>query len=333
MIRRSNQLIVIFAVLFCFSPTVAFGQVTARLPETPVGPDDSDPPIVPDRPNTPVDPRDPFLDPCPTDAIDGHRFSMRFDSGETTVFRGSEAQYDEGRGIWYMDFRVGDGGRYGRVTMACARNPNVDLELSGTGTPELFYDWGWSRPRDGSEGRNTDERLNNVDDIMADDDDRTACFNCGVIRDVKGCFPPGVRVALDENGATKKVEEIAVGDKLWNPVLKTQVAVERVIEGPESLPIIELSFSEHSVRMTQGHPVKTDKGIKAAKTLTLDDKVLGSDGEYHSVDALKALPVRESQRVINFVMAATGSDAEARMISADGLVTGDYVVQQEIAPE
>lgn len=313
------------SLILCLAlSSTAFADISARLPETPAGPGG------PNTPETPIDPDDPLLDPCPTDAIDGHSFSMRFDSGERTTFRGSDALYDEARGIWYMEFRVGDGGAFGRVTLACARNPNYDETLASSGTPDIFYDWGWTRPVDGSLGRNTEQRLNNAA-IVSSRADATACYSCGVIRDFEGCFPPGVEIALDADGTTKKVEDIAVGDKLWNPVLKTQVAVERVIEGPEVLPIIAVEFSSNLVRMTQGHPVKTKSGVKAAKSLTLEDKVLGSDGEYHSITSLKALPLRENQRVINFVMASGSAESDARMILADGLVTGDYVLQTEIA--
>lgn len=319
------------AILFSLSSALllsasnVFAEVSARLPETPYGLDGGD-----REAGGSGGSGDPILDPCPTGAIDTISFREHFDSGWIT-FNGANARYDEARGIYYTDYRIGDGGRYGVVTLACARNPDIDDALIGGGSPEIFYDWGWTRPRDGSDGRTTNQRLNTADIVSSTSGHNNACYNCGVIRDIRGCFPPGVQIAVDGAGNSKAIEEVSTGDQLWNPVLNKQVKVLRVIEGPEPLPIVEVHFGDSSVKMSQGHPVKTEHGIKAAKALTLADKVLGTDGTYYPVSSLTALPVREGQKVINVVMeGSSAEDPDNGMISAQGLVTGDFVVQQAI---
>lgn len=153
--------------------------------------------------------------------------------------------------------------------------------------------------------------------------------SCACVRWNKGCFAPGTMIKMAD-GSSKAVEQIAAGDLVWNPVAKKGVSVERIIESEEKLPLIAFGYADIKLRVNQNHPVLTRSGVKKASALSLDDSVLGSDGQFHKLTVIKELPVAAGQSVINFVLSAESDSADNHMVLADGIASGDLVVQLEL---
>jgi hypothetical protein len=162
---------------------------------------------------------------------------------------------------------------------------------------------------------------------------RNWCGNCAswwcYPRGKKGCFPRGVSIQL-ANGHSKLVEEIAVGDLLYNPVTRKPVEVSQVVEGPEKFPIIQFGYDNLKVRVTTEHVVLTESGLKRAKDLTLQDKVSNKSGEFSQIETLVNEPVERNQSVINFIINDTENKVENHWLLSDGIITGDLYLQEKL---
>ena len=157
-----------------------------------------------------------------------------------------------------------------------------------------------------------------------------ACWNCACIRQWDGCFPPGTQVTMSD-GSLKPIEKIRVGDQVLNPLLKQAQAVERVMEGFEKEALIEYGYADHKARVSQKHPVLTDSGMKQARALTLADKVMDANGEFHSLEHINELPIQSGQIVINLKLRSNKADAgNEGLLLADGIVVGDMRQQNAI---
>ena len=77
------------------------------------------------------------------------------------------------------------------------------------------------------------------------------------------------------------------------------VKVGRVIEGPETLPLIRFGFDGTTVTTSQAHPVLTAMGLKPANQLEKGDTIFDAQGNPQPLTILETLPIDEGQRVIN----------------------------------
>ena len=152
-----------------------------------------------------------------------------------------------------------------------------------------------------------------------------ACFICGCLREI-GCFPPGVKITMAD-GSLRNIEDVRAGDMVRNAKTGAPVKVGKVIEGPEALPLIRFGFDGATVTTSQAHPVLTAAGLKAANELKKGDTIFDAKRNPHTLTILETLPVEEGQRVINLNLDAASSDADARLIVSDGIITGDIVLQ------
>ena len=132
------------------------------------------------------------------------------------------------------------------------------------------------------------------------------------------------------DGSEKAVEDVAAGDLLWNPILNKGQKVQRVIEGAEDESLIEYGYAGKRSKVTQNHPVYTEAGIKRAKELKREDRVKDEHGMWREVNLFQKLEAEEGQRVINFILEAENPTFSDHALLADGIVTGDFVVQSQL---
>lgn len=144
-----------------------------------------------------------------------------------------------------------------------------------------------------------------------------------------GCFPPGTKISMAD-GSPKLIEKISTGDKVLNPVNKKAVRVGKIIQSAEANPLIEIGYEGVKVRVTQTHPMMTNKGLRKAADLALGDELRGADGVFHKITVLKQLPVAAGQQVVNIELLPEEPGSDGHLIAADGLVTGDFVLQMEL---
>ena len=195
--------------------------------------------------------------------------------------------------------------------------------LSGSFTSWLGY-WGGAM-----EGLSASD-IPGLDERAGMDSSYDVTVLCACVRGgMHGCFAEGTKIKLAD-GSLKRAEEIVKGDMVFNPIAKKAVRVKHVIDSPEHAPLMKLAIGNVTLRVTQTHPMLTQAGLKRANELTLDDQVQGEDGQFHRLVTIEELPIEAGQYVINFELEA-GSDAqEEHMLIADGIVTGDMVLQLKL---
>jgi len=153
---------------------------------------------------------------------------------------------------------------------------------------------------------------------------------CGCVRDY-GCFDPATPITLAD-GSVKLAKDVTAGDQLLNPVTGQALTGEQIVESGEDKPLVALEAAGRVIQVSDGHAVLTrDRGRLPAGDLSLNDHVLGADGEWHRIETLRLLPLKYGQRVINFFVAAEGDQQEHHMLDSNGIVTGDLFLQRNLA--
>lgn len=233
------------------------------------------------------------------------------------TFDSSKAKYDSALKVWYQD-------QHG-ASWVCMRNPNAD-RLVGAGI-NLAYSFGHARAGV-NHGDYAGERAfgstfaRNLFEGAANN----SCFVCGLIRWKKGCFPPGVKILMGDGATEKNVEDVSVGDLLWNPQLKKGARVLRISQGPEKMDIVVVHAGSMKLRVSGEHPVLTMEGMRQAQRLVVGSVVTDNSGKRHKVTEITHEKATPGLTVINFILEREGG-AEDGLLVADGVVVGDLLVQ------
>lgn len=254
-----------------------------------------------------------LIGPCEAD-ISSVKFSGQKHDGVRVEFNGANAIHQADHNLFYQQLRDG-------TIVGCIPNPNtqglINTSNSG-GNVQLFRDYQWfgrASDRVGTLG----QRLNQVIDS-------NSCFLCANVRRSGGCYPPET-LLLTAEGSTIRAADVSAGDMLRNPVTGSSVEVLQVIEGPEELPLIGISYNGGFIRISQDHPILTANGSKPARLVTLQDDLFDARGNKQPVTAIEVLPVDEGQRVINFILNSHSADESDHMLVADGVMAGDLILQ------
>lgn len=159
------------------------------------------------------------------------------------------------------------------------------------------------------------------------------CWTCAWTR-FSGCFAPESQIMMSD-GNQKAIQDVSAGEFVYNPVTGRDIKVEKVIESPENVPMIELrTVDSRILKVTQEHPISTDAGIVKANTLQAGDLIEVTDGSYAELESVRELSIEAGQRVLNLVLEGdsnlTADNIKDRMLLADGIITGDLLVQHFI---
>ena len=146
-----------------------------------------------------------------------------------------------------------------------------------------------------------------------------------------GCFDPASTILL-EGGTLVEASDVKVGDRIFNSLSGRSFAVKRVLVGPENLPMVEMGFDGHLLRVTQEHPVLTSDGMRRASTVKVGDRIVDAAGKERVLEYVRLAEIVEGQRVVNFELDVDSSDPIDRLIIADNMISGDLVVQQSKLP-
>ncbi len=138
-----------------------------------------------------------------------------------------------------------------------------------------------------------------------------------------GCFVAGTRIELP-GGETVPVEKLAEGMEVSRPD-GSSGRIFRVVAGPELEPIVDLRTEDgQRLRVTQKHPMVTERGFRKAKDLKAGDRLFTREGK---PVAIRSLHLRRYQgQVYNFEL--QGVMNEAHQVLANGLVSGDLHLQE-----
>ncbi len=154
------------------------------------------------------------------------------------------------------------------------------------------------------------------------------------------------------DGSEKKIQDIQVGDLVHNPITGKELKVKQLVQGPEPLPLLKISFGKQSIEVSQQHPMlvipdsvkaglkqtalNTDKStprerLRLASEVTVGDSVLGADGSSQLITAIEPQPVSYSQQVYNLIFDAESDKLRDHMILSNGIITGDFDAQTRLS--
>jgi hypothetical protein len=163
---------------------------------------------------------------------------------------------------------------------------------------------------------------------VVDSADSASCNATTNLRVDLGCFEANTKIRMAD-GSDKPIRQLKENDLVWNPVRQKAMAIRRVTPGPEKLPLWSIQTESGLVRVTAKHPFLTPAGIRPADELRAGDRILGSKGEeiIRTVSEEKSAP---AEWVWNFEIATDSKDPADHAILADGVVTGDLYLQEQL---
>jgi hypothetical protein len=163
---------------------------------------------------------------------------------------------------------------------------------------------------------------------IVDSADSASCNATTNLRVDLGCFEANTKIRMGD-GSDKPIRQLKDNDLVWNPIRQKAMAIRRVTPGPEKLPLLSIETGSGIVRVTSKHPFLTPAGIRPADELKAGDRILGAKGEelIRSVSSDKAAP---AEWVWNFEIATDSKDPADHAILADGVVTGDLYLQEQL---
>jgi hypothetical protein len=163
---------------------------------------------------------------------------------------------------------------------------------------------------------------------VVDNADSASCNATTRMRVDLGCFEANTKIRMGD-GSEKPIRQLKENDLVWNPVRQKAMAIRHVTPGPEKLPLWSIQTDSGRVRVTSKHPFLTPSGIRPADELKAGDRILGSQGEeiIRTVNEDKAAP---AEWVWNFEIASDSKDPADHAILADGVVTGDLYLQEQL---
>lgn len=157
-----------------------------------------------------------------------------------------------------------------------------------------------------------------------------------VFADPSGCFAPDTKITLAD-GKTVEVALLRKGDLVLNPITGKGQSVKKIIYGPETdRGMMEVvTTSGRSLIVTEGHPFMTKQGLAKAQDLTPKSEILsgrakGKD-QFETVQSVKRREISKTQMVYNFSLESKHGEAEHHMVLANGIVTGDLDLQNQLA--
>lgn len=145
-----------------------------------------------------------------------------------------------------------------------------------------------------------------------------------ICRNEDGCFDEKTHIRMAD-GTDRQITHLKKGEFVFNPITLKPARIVKLVIGPEFKPLIQVSVDGRRVDVTQTHPFKTQRGWVQAKALNVGDLLLTSGRGYLPVSSVK---IGEPGRMVaNLALEGDGTQTDAHYVLADGVVTGDLVIQ------
>lgn len=147
---------------------------------------------------------------------------------------------------------------------------------------------------------------------------RTAC----------GCFSEDTKILMGDQ-SLKAIKDIQQGDEVWNPITKRATAIKKMIVGPEDKPMVHIQTETGLLKVTGNHPFPTPDGIKAAFELRAGEILFDDQRNKRQIQSIEFVHYDKPPTVWNLELVGRGQD-EDHFLIADGIVTGDLLIQQRL---
>jgi hypothetical protein len=199
-------------------------------------------------------------------------------------------------------------------------NPSSPGSNQQDANPYQEDNWGYGNPDQDQDNRNFDpEGVENLPPCW----DGSGNY-CPADR-TDGCYIAGTRIAVAD-GVDLPIELIR-RDMPITTLAGRSSNVLRVEAGPEPLPVITVRTDQgQALTVTEGHPMMTASGLKPARDLTLEDRMLTAAGDHARITELRR--DRYNGMVFNFSL--PGKQLDDHLVVAEGLVVGDLHLQKQL---
>ncbi len=148
-----------------------------------------------------------------------------------------------------------------------------------------------------------------------------------------GCFADETLITMGDGNTQKKITELTAQDRVWNPLTKKSQAILRMTQGPEAVPMFDVTIEGKTVRVTGHHPFPTAQGPKPAFDLKDGDKVFGATGKTISVESIALVPAPEKAPIVWNLELEGSSEMNQHYVLANGVITGDLYIQTKLQNE
>lgn len=146
-----------------------------------------------------------------------------------------------------------------------------------------------------------------------------------------GCLTGDTLITLGDGVSEKRIDELTEFDSVYNPIKKRAYPLRKMTFGPEKKPLIRLYWADSFINATSNHPFISETGVVTAASLKAGDRIAVSDGSWQTLDEVTTIaPEGELPIVWNLEIEAPDEDKDAHFIIANGINTGDLVIQRDL---
>lgn len=148
-----------------------------------------------------------------------------------------------------------------------------------------------------------------------------------VCRNHDGCFDETTLIRMAD-GSDRLVTQLRKGEFVYNPVTQKPAKIVKLTIGPELKPLIHVAVGGKLVKVTDTHPFMTRRGWIQARALTTSDEILSGRSRYLKVTSVTLGAT--GRTVANLALEGPADQHDLHYVLADGVVTGDLVIQNMI---
>ncbi len=151
-------------------------------------------------------------------------------------------------------------------------------------------------------------------------------------RDNCGCVSEDTKILMGDGKTEKRIDQIAEGDKVWNPVLKKAMPIHHLSRGPEKVPLLTIKTAGDELNATGNHPFPTRSGMKTAFQLEVGEEIQLASGRWAKIEAIKVKghEAGHAPVVWNIEIDAPADNWDAHHYVANGIDTGDLFIQRTL---
>ncbi|MCX6127924.1 MAG: hypothetical protein NTX25_02530, partial [Proteobacteria bacterium] len=145
-----------------------------------------------------------------------------------------------------------------------------------------------------------------------------------------GCFESSTKIRMAD-GSEREIQSLKRGDQVYNPLRKKAFAIGRMTQGPEKKPLIEIKTASARIRVTSKHPFITKRGLVTADQLLGTDQIALEPDTWMRVESIQSTASAPKDWVWNFTIADDSSEIADHAVLANGIVTGDLYLQEQLS--
>jgi hypothetical protein len=148
------------------------------------------------------------------------------------------------------------------------------------------------------------------------------------VRQACGCVAEDTKILMGDGKTEKAIKLISKGETIWNPLLKKAMPIRKMTVGPEKIPLLKVAVGDKILSVTGNHPFPTRSGMKTAFSLSDGEEIMVEGQGWVKISSITPVEAGAvAPNVWNIELEAPDSDEAAHHYVANGVVTGDLMIQ------